>query len=107
MDRADYVASDGLGLATAVRAGHVSARAITDAALAQIAAREPSVNSFTTVLDEQARADADRVDATIAAGRDAGPLAGLPFAVKNLFDVAGHHHAGRLQDQPRASARRA
>ncbi len=89
MDRADYVASDGLGLASLVRAGRVSARAVTDAALAQIAAREPSVNAFTTVLDEQARADADRVDATIAAGRDAGPLAGLPFAVKNLFDVAG------------------
>jgi AtzE family amidohydrolase len=89
MDRGDYAASDGLGLATAVRAGRVSARAVTDAALAQIAAREPSVNAFTTVLDEQARADADRVDATIATGRDAGPLAGLPFAVKNLFDVAG------------------
>lgn len=89
MDRAGYVASDGLGLASLVRAGRVSARAVADAALAQIAARDPSVNAFTTVLDEQARADADRVDATIAAGRDAGPLAGLPFAVKNLFDVGG------------------
>jgi len=89
MDRADYVASDGLGLTAAVRAGRVSARAVTDAALAQIAARGPGVNAFTTRLAEQARADADRVDAALAAGRDAGPLAGLPFAVKDLFDVAG------------------
>jgi AtzE family amidohydrolase len=89
MPRADYVASDGLGLAAAVRAGRLSARAVTDAALAQIAARGPAVNAFTTVLAEQARADAERVDAAIAADRDAGPLAGLPFAVKDLFDVAG------------------
>jgi AtzE family amidohydrolase len=89
MARADYVASDGLGLTAAIRAGRVSARAVADAALAQIARRGPAVNAFTTVLAEPARADADRVDAAIAAGRDPGPLAGLPFAVKNLFDVAG------------------
>ena len=89
MSRADYVASDGVGLSAAVRAGRVSARAVAEAALAQIATRGPAVNAFTTVLAEQARADADRVDAAIAAGGDAGPLAGLPFAVKDLFDVAG------------------
>ncbi len=89
MSRADYVASDGVGLSAAVRVGRVSARAVAEAALAQIATRGPAVNAFTTVLAEQARADADRVDAAIAAGGDAGPLAGLPFAVKDLFDVAG------------------
>jgi len=41
MPRADYVASDGVGLTAAVRAGRVSARAVTDAALAQIAAAFP------------------------------------------------------------------
>jgi len=89
MSRDEYLGSDGLGLSAAVRAGRVSARAVTEAALARIATRGPAVNAFTTVLAEQARADADRVDAAIAAGRDAGPLAGLPFAVKDLFDVAG------------------
>ena len=89
MTRADYVASDGLGLTAAVRAGRVTARAVTEAALAQIETRGPAVNAFTTALAQQARADADRVDAAIAAGHDAGPLAGLPFAVKDLFDVAG------------------
>jgi len=89
MSRAEYVASDALGLAASIRAGRVSARAVTEAALAQIAARGPAVNAFTSVLPEQARTDAERVDAALAAGRDAGPLAGVPFAVKDLFDVAG------------------
>jgi AtzE family amidohydrolase len=89
MSRTDYLASDGVGLTAAVRARRVSARAVTEAALARVATRGPAVNAFTTVLAEQARADADRVDAALAAGRDAGPLAGLPFAVKDLFDVAG------------------
>ena len=89
MSRADYVASDGVGLIAAIRARRVSARAVTEAALAQIATRGAAINAFTTVLAEQARGDADRVDAALAAGGDPGPLAGLPFAVKNLFDVAG------------------
>jgi AtzE family amidohydrolase len=85
----EYAGHDGVGLALAVRAGRASARAVTAAALARIAARGPSVNALTTVLEAQARADADRVDAALAAGRDPGPLAGLPFAVKDLFDIAG------------------
>jgi AtzE family amidohydrolase len=89
MSALDYTASDGAGLVAAIRAGRVSAREITEAALAQIGKRGPAVNAFTTVLPAQARADADRVDATRAAGRDPGPLAGLPFAVKDLFDIAG------------------
>ena len=89
MSRADYVASDGVGLIAAIRARRVSARSVTEAALAQVATRGAAINAFTTVLAEQARGDADRVDAALAAGGDPGPLAGLPFAVKNLFDVAG------------------
>src|SRR4029079_12681239 len=38
---------------------------------------------------DRARAKARAVDAAIAAGQKAGPLAGVPFAVKNLFDVKG------------------
>jgi AtzE family amidohydrolase len=85
----DYAALDGLALVEAVRGRRARAREICDLALARIAARGPAVNAFTRVLPERARADAERVDATIAAGGDPGPLAGMPFAVKNLFDVAG------------------
>ena len=78
-----------LDVAAAVRAGRVSAREIVAGALDRIAARDPGLNCFTAVLAERARREAEAVDATVAAGRDPGPLAGVPFAVKNLFDVAG------------------
>lgn len=107
MTALDYPASDGAGLVAAVRAGRIGAREVTDAALAQIARRGPSVNAFTTVLAAQARADADRVDATRAAGRDPGPLAGLPFAVKDLFDITGViTRAGSKIHAERSPARR-
>ena len=107
MSRAEYIGSDGLGLAGAVRAGRVSARQVAEAALARVAARGPAINAFSTVLAEHAWADADRVDAAIAAGRDPGPLAGLPFAVKNLFDVAGITTlAGSKINRERPPARR-
>jgi len=77
------------GIAAAVRAGDVTAAAVTEAALLRIERTNPHLNAFTDVTAERARAEAAAVDATIAAGRDPGPLAGVPFAVKNLFDIAG------------------
>ena len=47
------------------------------------------LNCFTDVTADRARATARAVDAAIASGQKAGPLAGVPFAVKNLFDVEG------------------
>ena len=67
----------------------MSALAATDAALARIAAHDPVLNSFTDVVADRARARARAIDAAIAAGKNPGPLAGVPFAVKNLFDVKG------------------
>jgi AtzE family amidohydrolase len=78
-----------VGLAADIRARRRSALDVTEMALARISAVDRVVNSFTDVLAARARAEAARVDATIAAGADAGPLGGVPFAVKNLFDVAG------------------
>src|SRR5213594_2553503 len=65
------------------------ARAVVAAALDRIAKRDPTLNCFTTLLGDRALAEAERIDRVIAGGGDAGPLAGVPFAVKNLFDVAG------------------
>ncbi len=76
-------------IATEVRSGRTTARAEVQAALARIAAANPSINAFTDIVTERALGTAERLDAAIAAGRDPGPLAGVPFAVKNLFDVAG------------------
>ena len=81
--------TDAVGVAAAVRARRLSARDAVEEALTRIAARDRELNCFTAVLGESARRDAAAVDARIAAGEDPGPLAGAPFAVKNLFDVAG------------------
>jgi AtzE family amidohydrolase len=76
-----------LAIAAAVRARRVTAREVTAAALARIAARDPALNCFTHVRTQGALDEAERIDERVAAGQDVGPLAGVPFAVKNLFDV--------------------
>ena len=70
----------------AMRVGDVTVRAMVDASLASIAHVDPSINAYTAVLDERACARADLLDD--AGDRDL-PLFGMPFAVKNLYDIAG------------------
>ena len=76
-------------IATAVACRKMSALEATESALERIAARDQVLNAFTDVTAERARAKARALDAAIAAGANVGPLAGVPFAVKNLFDVKG------------------
>ncbi|MEA2888027.1 MAG: 1-carboxybiuret hydrolase [Bradyrhizobium sp.] len=76
-------------IAQAVSARKMSALSATETALARIGAHNPVLNCFTDVVAERARTRARAVDADIAAGKNPGPLAGVPFAVKNLFDVQG------------------
>jgi aspartyl-tRNA(Asn)/glutamyl-tRNA(Gln) amidotransferase subunit A len=76
-------------IAKAVAGRKMSALSVAEAALARIARHDPVLNSFTDVVAERARAKASAIDAEIAAGRTVGPLAGVPFAVKNLFDIKG------------------
>ncbi|MCG2629036.1 AtzE family amidohydrolase [Bradyrhizobium sp. WYCCWR 13023] len=76
-------------IAGAVTSRKMSALDATEAALARIKQRDTILNAFTDVTADRARAKARAIDADIAAGKAVGPLAGVPFAVKNLFDVAG------------------
>src|SRR2546429_3332922 len=76
-------------IAQAVAGRSISALAVTEAALARIARHNPVLNAFTDVTADRARAKARAIDGAIAAGENPGPLAGVPFAVKNLFDVKG------------------
>src|SRR5260370_18142317 len=76
-------------IANAVAGRKLSAQDAIDAALARIKRHDQVLNSFTDVTADRARAKARAIDAAIAAGSRAGPLAGVPFAVKNLFDVQG------------------
>lgn len=73
----------------AVACGERSAREVCDAALAQVEATDAQVNAFTERTVQRARAEADAVDARRARGEVLPSLAGLPYAVKNLFDIAG------------------
>lgn len=77
------------GIASAVAGGKMSALDATEAALARITQHDGILNSFTDVTADRARAKARAIDADMAAGKTVGRLAGVPFAVKNLFDVAG------------------
>jgi AtzE family amidohydrolase len=78
-----------LETAAAVRSGKTTAAAATRAALDRIASTNKRLNCFTAVLPGRAVAEAAEVDRKISLGEDPGPLAGVPFAVKNLFDIRG------------------
>ncbi|MCU0985334.1 MAG: AtzE family amidohydrolase [Acetobacteraceae bacterium] len=80
---------DAAAIAAAVRAQKVTAESVAEAALARIAARNATLNAFTDVTAARALASARRIDAMVARGDDPGPLAGVPYAAKNLFDIAG------------------
>ena len=76
-------------IAASVATGTMTARGVIEATLARIAARDGVLNAFTDVTAARALARADAIDAERVLGKPLGPLAGVPFAVKNLFDVAG------------------
>jgi aspartyl-tRNA(Asn)/glutamyl-tRNA(Gln) amidotransferase subunit A len=76
-------------IASEVASGKKSAAAVVEETLARIAELNPKVNAFTAITPERALAKARQVDAAREGGQKLGPLAGVPFAVKDLFDVKG------------------
>jgi AtzE family amidohydrolase len=72
-----------------VATGEASAREVLSAAIERIEDTDANVNAFTERTFERARAEADAIDAKRARGEVLPPLAGLPYAVKNLFDIEG------------------
>ena len=90
---AALLAQDATAMAAAVRAGACSAASLVQASLARIAATDGHVNAFTDVTAGRALDRAAALDARLACGRASAaralPLLGVPFAVKNLFDVQG------------------
>jgi AtzE family amidohydrolase len=73
--------------AASVRAGRQTALDVTRASLDRIGTRDGAINAFTAVVAERALAAAARIDDLVRSGRDPGALAGVSFAVKNLFDI--------------------
>lgn len=85
-DRASLAAADA---ARQVREGTLSSVELTEACLARIAAREPSVRAWVSLDEAGARAVARERDAEARAGRIRGPLHGVPIGVKDIIDAAG------------------
>ncbi len=80
---------DASSIAEQVRGGDLAAADVIERALSVISTQNAAINAFTAVTAERARRRAREIDALVAAGKDPGPLAGVPFAAKDLFDIAG------------------
>ena len=72
------------------RDGSLTPIALTESLLERIASENPLLNAFYEVFEEESRESAAALTRELARGQDRGPLHGVPVAVKDLFDVAGH-----------------
>jgi len=88
MPAVELLRGSAAAVAAAVNGGQVTAAEMAETALACIGATDGRINAFTELTAQRAMADAAAVDARIAAGESL-PLAGVPYAVKNLFDIQG------------------
>ena len=75
--------------AAKLRAGQVSSVELTRAALAEIEVQQPKFNAYVTVTADLALEQAARADAELASGLDRGPLHGIPYALKDVFQTKG------------------
>ena len=82
-------AFDAPAMAASVASGEITARALLESCVKRIEVTDAKVNAFTDKTLSRAFAEADAVDACLANGEALGPLAGVPYAVKNLFDIEG------------------
>lgn len=87
MDETEYETA--IEIANAVGRRMVSAREMVDRALERALKSDERLNAFVHLAADQARADADRIDAAIARGEKAGPFSGVPFGVKDMDRCAG------------------
>lgn len=89
LDPSRLCAQPATELARRIAQREVTARDVVDAHLDRIREINPTVNAVTRVLADSALAEAARIDDAAAHGKSLGPLAGVPFTVKENIDVAG------------------
>ncbi|HEX9208965.1 MAG TPA: amidase [Bradyrhizobium sp.] len=91
-----------------LRDGSITSTALTEDALSRIAAIDPALDSFITVTADRARADAVAADVAFVKGIDNGPMQGVPYALKDIYDTAGIrstcHSKLRLDHVPAADS---
>ncbi|WP_161958574.1 amidase [Ornithinimicrobium cavernae] len=78
-----------LGIRRAVAERSTTVRAVVEEALRRIEERDGPLHAFLTVCADEALAQADQLDARLAAGEEPGPLCGVPFGVKDLYETKG------------------
>ncbi|HEX4728414.1 MAG TPA: amidase family protein, partial [Jatrophihabitans sp.] len=72
-----------------LRKAELTSRELTEDALARIGELDPGLHAFVLVTEELALRQADQADRELRAGLDRGPLHGIGYALKDIFDVAG------------------
>ena len=77
-------------LSSRLQRGELSPVTLTEAVLARAETLQPHLNAFVTLTAERARAEAQAAEIELNAGLSCGPLHGIPYVAKDLFDVAGH-----------------
>ena len=82
------------GMAAAVASGDVSPVELVQRSLSRVQLWQDPTNAFTQLLFGAGLEEARRIEGMVAAGEPVGPLAGVPVAVKDLFDVAGTDSTG-------------
>jgi AtzE family amidohydrolase len=101
------ISASAAAIAGAVQAGELTAVEVVESTLAAIRRRDPVLNCFTDITEARARIRARAIDQERERKATLGPLAGVPFAVKNLFDIEGlATRAGSKINRDRAPAPR-
>src|ERR1700687_4831558 len=77
------------GVQEALASKQISAREVAADYYKRIEARNPELNAYLTLSQDRAFAQADRVDALVAAGKPLPPLAGVPIAIKDVISTRG------------------
>jgi aspartyl-tRNA(Asn)/glutamyl-tRNA(Gln) amidotransferase subunit A len=100
----DATSNDELG--RKLRTRELSASELVETCLRRIDAEDKDLNAFIRVMADEARGQAAEADRELPAGRERGPLHGIPIAVKDLFDIKGlpTTAASRVRDGHRADA---
>ncbi len=76
-------------LSALIKERKITSARLTDIYLERIKRLDPTLRCAVTIMEDNARADARRCDAEIAAGRYRGPLHGIPWGIKDLFSAKG------------------
>src|SRR5689334_12669172 len=72
-----------------LRSGEISSMALTEHAIGMISKHDKSIDSFILVTRDRALGDAAAADKAFKAGIDKGPMQGIPYALKDIYDTAG------------------